>query len=162
MANWYGAARTNYVRVEDLEGLKKALEPFSVTARAHPVRPEFVTIQSDDEYGGWPSSAYVQSEEEDGEEREIEFDFAVQVMPFIKEGEVLVAIESGAEKLRYISGSSQAYTRVGDEVKSTFINLNKIIEQASKEFNIPAASIADCSYQDLPSNLESQTHREKP
>ena len=28
MADWYGSARSNYVRIKDMEGLKKALAPF--------------------------------------------------------------------------------------------------------------------------------------
>lgn len=31
MVNYYAAARTNYVFIKDMDGLKKALEPFDVS-----------------------------------------------------------------------------------------------------------------------------------
>ncbi len=30
MGNWCGSARSNYVKVKDIEGLKESLEPFDI------------------------------------------------------------------------------------------------------------------------------------
>jgi hypothetical protein len=152
MANWTGAARTNYVRISNLEGLKESLDIFPLSIDKHPAHADFYCIDSDDEYGGWPTCAWVETENGD---QEVEFSFSSHVMPFVAEGEVLVAFECGWEKLRYLTGVSQAFVRKGAEIKSVEIGLEQIYQKASEELGVAKEDIARCSYQDVPASYAS-------
>ncbi|MBF0556947.1 MAG: hypothetical protein HQK96_20725 [Nitrospirae bacterium] len=96
---------------------------------------------SDDEYGSWPS--YVCVENEQGEEEEVEFDPTVHICPFMEDGEVLIMMTAGAEKLRYITGHAEAYNSEGKWV-SVFIE--DIYEKAAKKFGVAKSSITACEY----------------
>jgi hypothetical protein len=125
MANYYGAARSNYVHIDNMPGLEKALAPFDIK-----ISPEledntlFCLYSTDPDRGGWPGTAYTDDHEE------IEFSIEESVMPYVREGECFVAMEAGAEKLRYITGYASAYVRRGDSIESTDISLDDIYRQA--------------------------------
>lgn len=140
MADWYGSARTNYVRFADLDGLKKAIEPFDLSVEAHPNGTHHC-IDSTDQFGGWPSCAF------DDDDNELEFSFEECVAPYLVPGEVLVALECGAEKLRYLSGHAQAFVTDGKDVRYCQIGMNDIYEKAAAEFGIDKNKIAEASYQ---------------
>lgn len=152
MANWYGSARSNYVQVDDKEGLKKALEPF------------FHEIQMDDrgekgvcfvvamgsEYGGWPSTVFseVQSSDEEGNEfeDEVEYQFnpAEQICPYLQEGQILIMQEVGAEKLRYLTGWAEAYqAKTGEAV---MVSIDDIYKKAAEKFGVDVNSISLAQY----------------
>lgn len=138
MANWYGAARSNYVTISDMEGLKAAISPFEleIAESSHgsydPVK--FCLLAGEE---GWPIWS------PDGG---IEFDFKTHVMPFVIEGEVLVIMEAGAEKKRYVTGYAGAYVRHGDTVRATFLSLNDIYAQAATAFGIGQDKITFAEY----------------
>ena len=140
MANYYGYARSNYVRIIDEEGLVKSLEGLSVKVYLSQDNPELSCLLCDNE-SGWMTARY---DEESGEETE--FSFEKDVMPFIAEGEVLIVQEIGNEKLRYLVGQSVAFVRKGDTVQSIGIGMDNIYELASKEFEIPADQITQATY----------------
>jgi hypothetical protein len=135
MANWYGAARSNYVRIKDMEGLKKALEPFQVViCRKSDECPELVCfLSTESDSGGWPGSVWV-TKEVNGEsiEDEIEFDPSSHICPFMEEDQILVTMEAGAEKLRYISGQAAAWNANGD---CCVISLDDIYKRAAERFH---------------------------
>ncbi len=135
MADWYGAARSNYVRVTDLEALKKSLGDFDITIVEQ--ADGRVALLSSDEYGGWPSSCYG----EDGDE--IEFSFEEHVVPFLRDGEILITMDSGAENLRYVTGSAQAYNR--DGLVCT-VDIEDIYELAAGKLGINKSAIPPCRY----------------
>lgn len=130
MANWYGATRTNYVKVTDLEAVKKVFKPFAVGIYID--GGGSICLLSEDEYGGWPAS--VMAEDDDGFEigEELEFDFGL-IVPYLQAGEVLVVISSGAEKLRNITGDSIAYAWDG---RVTRVDINDIYEKVRAEFGV--------------------------
>lgn len=156
MANFRDAARTNYFKVEDFEGLKDSIDPFPLSIKTHPEFESYVCLETLEENGGWPSYALI--ENEDGDEEEIEFSFEEHVMPFVAENEVLVEMSVGAEKLRYLNGYSAAYVRRGEEVLSERISISSIYGLAAKAFGIPESRMADCIYDNVPDYLMSLKH----
>lgn len=134
---WHGAARSNYVPIEDEEGLEKALEPFDglieMDFDQHGNTGFKVGDESND--GGWPSAAT----DDDG--NAIEFDPVHLICPFMAEGAVLVMMESGADKYREITGNAIAYKKDGTKVE---IYLNGIYEKAAQAFGVDRTSIGVC------------------
>lgn len=128
MANWYGACRTNYVQVKDVDAVIKAAAPFALEL----IRDEAgrVGFLSTDEYGGWPSSTYAEDDEDCL--NEIEFDFGF-IVPHLVEREVLVVVCSGAEKLRYVTGDALAYAWDG---RVTRVDLTDIYKKVKDEFGV--------------------------
>jgi len=146
VANWYGTARSNYVRIKDMDGLKKALGPFDIKVVAKdnsdPNLVCFLSVDADS--GGWPGFGYVEAEnEETGAGDEVEFDPAAHICPFMADGEILVMMEAGAEKLRYVTGSAQAYNSKGEVV---YLNLDRIYKLAAKKFKADLSKISLCEY----------------
>lgn len=139
MANWYGAARTNYVTLTDVVKVKFVCETFDMGLCTNDVG-KYAFFPSEDTNGDFNYSV----SDENGDE--IEFSWETEILPFVAEGEVLVVMTSGAEKLRYITGSAEAYCRVGAEVKSTYINLRDIYKQAAKVFDIALEAIVVAEY----------------
>ncbi len=139
MANYCGAARSNYVRIENREGLRQSLEPFAIDLNEKQQEGEhFCCFLSTTDSGGWPDFV------EDDEGNELEFSFEELVMPYVKEGECLVVMESGAEKLRYIIGCASALVRKGDKMEVVSLTLNDIYQLAKD--NLGVTNITDCSY----------------
>jgi hypothetical protein len=135
MANYYGVARTNYFKVKDLDGLKKALEPFSLKLCG---KEGFVALLDDHgDGGGWPNFALT----EDGED--IEFDATVHICPFMEDDQVLVIMEAGHEKYRYVNGWAEAYNAKGERVG---ITLDDIYAKAAEAFGVPVQSISRATY----------------
>ncbi len=83
--------------------------------------------------------------EECAPDEELEFSWNL-LMPFIKEGEVLVAMESGAEAMRYIGGYAEAFVRRGNEVKSVSVSLHDIYKKAASEFGVDEDAISVAEY----------------
>lgn len=143
MANWYGTARSNKFTVVDMDGFKTALAPFGDIEIAQRDGKVMLMV-TDGDYGGWPSVVYDWVEGEG--DVEIEFSPAIHIMPYVKEGEVVVLMEAGAEKLRYITGNAQAYIRIGDEVKTEYLDLSRIYHNAADAFGVDVESIDVAEY----------------
>jgi hypothetical protein len=166
MANYYAAARTNYVSlkegltVEDFRGHIDAIGLPSVEVIEK--NGKVGLLSEDPDSGSFPSFLCPEWETEDDlknlsqalgipaeglkDMEEIEFSWAAHIMPLVKEGEVFIVMESGAEKLRYIVGFAEAYVRQGDEVKFTSINITEIYSKAAVEFGIPVEQIEPAEY----------------
>lgn len=132
MANWYGAARTNYFRVKDPEAFKRWLSDFEVVVIEKDGRYGFY---SNDEYGGFPSYRH---NDETGEY--VDIDLANELSGHLVAGEVAVLIENGAEKLRYLSGWAQA---VASDGRTVAVNLSDIYDKAKEAFGVAPT---DASY----------------
>jgi hypothetical protein len=137
MANWYGAARSNYVKIKDLNSLKKALEPFDIKISGEVGSDLVCLLCGDSSDGAWPSYS------EDDEGNELEFNFAEYVVPYMAPDQVLVVMEAGAEKLRYITGYAEAYHSDGRMVK---VSLYDIYALAEKEFGVSRGDISYAEY----------------
>jgi hypothetical protein len=137
MANWYGAARSNYVKIKDLNGLKKALEPFNININEDKGDGFVCFLCDDSSDGAWPSYS------EDDEGNELDFNFAEYVVPYMAPDQVLITMESGAEKLRYITGYAEAYHSDGRRVG---LSLYDIYALAEKEFGVSHSYISPAEY----------------
>lgn len=138
MANYYGAARTNYVRIEDMMGLEKSLKHWSIELVEND-EGKYAFLANDE--SGWDSFAL------DDDDNEIDFDFATVIMPHVAVGEVLVAMSAGAEKLRYITGYAEALVRDQDgSVRRTDISLNDIYAKAATDLGTNQADITEATY----------------
>ena len=152
MSSWQGVSRTNFVKFSDLDGLKKAIEPFAIKLSQNSSAPEYWMLEGDDpDHGGFPTSAWP-----DDADEAIEFDFAEHVAPYLAPGEVLITMESGHDKLRYLTGHTSAYTFDGHNVRQAHLDLNDIYSMAAKEFGVELNTIAPASYESLSPVAEEQ------
>lgn len=141
MANWYGTARSNTVRIKDVVGLDKALEPFSLWVKRN--GNEF-TFFGEDDSGGWPSYGILTDEtEEEEKDTEVAFDPAIHIAPFMEDDQILIMMCVGAEKLRFVTGYAQAYNAKG---KYVAINLDQIYRKAALKFKVPIEKIDAAEY----------------
>lgn len=121
MANFTGAARTNYFRVKDAAA-------FKAWAKEHRIslveRDGLFALLGDESDSGDIS---LREDEETGERGEPE-----DVLPqFLADGEVCVLISAGHEKMRYVSGYAVAFDSTGRSVQ---VSLNSIYELAKEAF----------------------------
>lgn len=147
MANYYATARSNYVKVADMEGLQKALNGCDVNiVEGSPNDPTTAgkhALLSNSE-DGW--SSFLPTKTDDPYEETENFDFHIHVMPFIEEGEVMVIMEVGNEKMRYSVGEAAAFVRIGKEVKEVCVSLDSIYDLAASEFAIERNQITPAEY----------------
>ena len=142
MANWNGKARTNYVRVKDYDALLKAVEDLPVEVEPHYKAVNFVTFNAPDNDTG---DFYMQYVDDDGEEHH--WSWVEDIVPHLAEGQVLILMVIGSEKLRYMTGYAEAYAWDG---RRTQINIDEIYSRAAAEFGVKQVDTARCTYQDLP------------
>jgi len=152
MADWVGVARSNYFAVNDersfLEWAKKRNlrvmkrpaqgRRFADNSRAF---TQFA-VESEDEGGPWPSFEEDQNLLEDGGmPREI--DIQTELAQHLKEGEIAVLMEVGAEGAKYLSGTAYAVDHRGTVIR---ISLRDIYSRAAEVFGVSADQISECSY----------------
>lgn len=133
MSNWYGGSRTNYVKVKDLEGLQQALEPFDLEIVQDD--QDRVALLSNSEYGEWPSYGI--------DDDETELDVHEHILPYLEDGQVLIIMEAGAEKPRYISGWAEAYHTGGSVVR---VSLQDIYDKVAEVFGMARENINEVAY----------------
>jgi hypothetical protein len=143
MANYQGTARSNFFRVTDVVGLRQWVSSFEVSVQVHPANPEYAMLFPTTDDGGWPT--WRLEDEETGQE--VEFDPVEHICPFLAEGEVVILIEIGAEKLNYVSGFARAFTWDGRHIA---LSLSDIYGRVEKELGIPQEQFADATYLSLP------------
>jgi hypothetical protein len=130
MANWYGAARTNYFRVKDEAAFKAWLDTVPDVG-AEPGTEERggkFCLLANGEYGDFPGERF---DEDDFDSTP--FDIVAELAAHLAEGEVAVFMQAGAEKLRYISGFAIAVNAAGERVE---LVLDDIYEIAEKRFGV--------------------------
>ncbi len=122
MANYYGSARTNYFHVKDGKAFEEELGAINGVVVENDIAGRFCLL-CDDETGNFPSWQYDEKNED-----EIEIDVSEMVAPHLKDGEVAIFIEVGAEKLRYLNGYAYAVNNKGEQ---QVLNLSSIYEMAN-------------------------------
>ena len=139
MANFTGAQRSNYVmfKPEKLEEVREYLEQFNIELSPDSNQPEFYCLLPSNDCEGIFSTWYV---DENDEEVELELGWVAEQM---MEGQVLVVMLAGYEKLRYIVGEAEAWNWKGESV---CLCLSNIYEKAAETFQVNKDSITDCSY----------------
>jgi hypothetical protein len=142
MANYYALARTNYVRVKDLDGLKASIEAFAIRMFQSTEDSESWTLISESE-SGWPA-IYPNPSDPHADAQYL--DFRKDVCPYLYDGEVLVSIEVGREKSRYGIGIASAMMLRGDQWYEHVIDLNSIYNEAAEMFGVTQESITRAEY----------------
>lgn len=137
MANWYGTARSNYVRVKDVQAAREALEKFDNQVHIHPQKPDYLMVSGGSDSGGFNTSTWGEDDED------IELDWREWAIAHLCEGQVLWLVEAGAEKLRYVSAWAAAFTADGREA---WVNLDSAICQAMQSVGIDPATVATPTY----------------
>ena len=125
MANYYASARSNYFKVKDAEAFK-AWVGSTPNLGLWEKDGMFALYSTCPDSGGWPSW-YL---DDDGDELYFE---VTDVAEFLTEDSIAVFMESGAEKLRYITGYAVAVNHKGETVQ---IGLGDIYELARAKFGI--------------------------
>lgn len=139
MANWYGAARSNYFKVKDVQAFQEAMDAIDIIimdgegeqAGLVAVAPDPDT--SDD--GGWPRCTL---DEETGEDLDIDVPSTVAL--HLTEDSVAVFMQSGHEKLRYVSGYAEAVDHTGERVSVSLSDIYKIAAAQFKSKTITEAT----------------------
>jgi hypothetical protein len=124
MANDLGAARSNYFHVRDADAFRAALSAASadlgVWVHGDGADPHFLAIYSEDaDTGCWPSGHY------DEQDDWVELDLVELIAPHVIDTDVVVLMEAGFQKLRYVFGNAVAFNHTGDTRQ---VNLNSIYD----------------------------------
>lgn len=124
MANWIGSARTNYFRVKDVEAFKTWAAATSLAVFEQDGR---CAVYSEDEHGGWPEIVF----DNDTTDAHRDFDIVYELAQHVVEGEIVVCLEVGAEKLRYITGDAIAFRVTAAGIERVSIALRDIYQIAA-------------------------------
>lgn len=126
MANWYGTARSNYVRVKDSATFYAWAQTLPDVEVVEKNGTFALIVDSNSDSGGWPSLRPGVADEDQ------EIDIASEIVPHLAAGEVFVYCECGAEKLRYLTGWSMA---VNDKGETLHISIDDIYSLVKKRWN---------------------------
>ena len=126
MANYEGWARSNYVLVKDIEAFCKAMEPYPVSVEIEypTAQVKRVALLSASDEGGWDWVRNHDDEFEDEQE-----DPSILIGPHLQDGEVMVLMEVGHEKMRYLIGVALAFNNAGE---TAVVNLDDIYGHAQE------------------------------
>lgn len=119
-------SRTNWFTPRDLAGFVFLMAQIpEVTTHLHPSMPGKVMLSADrSDDGTFPSNYTIHGVEVDAE-------FEDLVHPLLTDGEILVVISAGADKLRYVGGDASATDNTGKQVR---VALNSIYDLAEAAF----------------------------
>ena len=118
MANYYGKARTSYMKVIDEEKFKAwaaTIRDIDVITKKHEEYGMLYGLVFVGEFGGIVTSQY---NEETDKEEDVEFYDEVQM--HIAEGWSLIVMETGSEKMRYLFGYAAVITP--EDIRTIEIN----------------------------------------
>jgi hypothetical protein len=132
MADYYGSSRTNTFRVKNPQEFLDWTEQFEVNV--HQRGPDSFSLFPETEYGCFPSYIYT----EDGEYEDL--DFFGELSQFLVDDDVVIMMEAGAEKLRYIVGVAQAVNSKGEFLT---VSIDDIYELVKEKWGIEPDS---CEY----------------
>ena len=140
----------NYVRITDIDALKQDLAPLGgvrIVDKQDQTTGEtlYAFLGDDQDSGDFPSSYW---DDEAGDS--VEVDFAKMVMKFVPVGECLIIMVCGAEKLRYITGFSTAYSwrknknRGGKTLRVKQVSIEDIYYQVKRDWQME--NVTQASY----------------
>lgn len=121
MANYYASARSNYFEVKDPEAFKAEMDDYG----------GFELIEEQKGFCFLFDEGIINDTYDEEKEDYVEIDWCDIFKRHLKKYQVVVFMEAGAEKLRYINGFAVAYSWTGEAVS---IGLNNIYEMAQEEF----------------------------
>ena len=130
MANYYGSSRTNYFKVKD-----------EVAFRAMVTKCGFETVEEQGKFALFPGKYSEGGFSYFDEDQDDNIELQDLVIPHLPDDEVVVVMEAGAEKLRYVVGLAYAFDNKG---KVVVLSLDKIYSMAAKKW--PKGSITRAEY----------------
>lgn len=127
MGNYYATARSNYFKVKDDDEFKRFItgrwgNSISFWEKKDKKGEVSYAVYSD-ESGGWPSGVW-NDEESDFDQA----DFFKEIAKHLRDGQVAIFMETGAEKMRYLIGYSLA---INNKLEVKIIDIENIYEEAS-------------------------------
>ena len=136
MANYIGAARTNYFKVKDDKAFLDAMGDIS---NIEVVQNEngYALLGDDPDSGSFPSWDHDFETDED-----IEIELSKIVASHLVDNEVAIFMEAGAEKLRYINGYAEAVNNKGEHQE---ISLMDIYDRINELTDTPE-NVSRCEY----------------
>ena len=135
MANYYGTARSNYVRVKDSEAFLQWTSRRKLGVFKSERGPDVFAIHPGETTDGfWPSYDF---------EADVEFSLTAELAEHLPKGQVAILLEVGAEALRYLTGEAIAVNHTGRVV---VLSLNDIYFKAVREFRVTESEITRAEY----------------
>jgi hypothetical protein len=135
MANYEGASRTNYVQVKDEKAFLDWANKYGLTTSKN-AQGAFAIFPNPD-YDDFPSTYYDEELEDD-----IDINFDAELQSHLVDGEIVVVVHVGHEKLRYLNGVAYAMDNTGRSVSVSLSDVyTKIREEWGKDKNV-----TNCSY----------------
>ena len=140
MADFFATSRSNYVLVKDVDAAIEALKDFDIPIHRHPKNANAIMLAGCDGDGTFSTTRYDDLVESC-------LDLPEWAATHLVEGQVLVLVSAGAEKLRYISAWAEAYTWKGEQVSVDL--LTSLFSKMYEKLNIDKIEVADPSYFNL-------------
>lgn len=137
MANWYGSARSSYFRVRNEEEFRAWVEKRELQILFEDKGRFAIAPADSSDTGGWSNWEKNPDPNPDAEEL-IAIDFIGELTGQLAEGEVAVIMETGAQKLSYLTGNAVAVHSSGETVS---LDLNNIYALAAERFNVDPETI---------------------
>ena len=141
MADFYATSRSNFVIVKDVQDAIESLKPYDIPIHRHPTNKNAIMLAGCNSNGTF-SSSYMDDNNED-----VYLNLVKWCKTHLQQGQVLVLVSAGAEKLRYVSAWAEAYTWKGEVV--TVDLLDTLFSKIYEKLDIDAIEVADPSYTNL-------------
>lgn len=130
MSNYTAVARSNYVKIDDLEKVKEALKPFDIKMEEFRDGSGYYAFL-ETSGKGWYNPTFVS----EGDSDNPSLPFIDDIIPYVAEGEVLIFMELGNEtKLSGFVGYAAAFCRKGKVVEEYTLDLADIYDIAADRF----------------------------
>jgi len=133
MSNYYTNTRTNWFRVKDKKEFMDWLTRFGsellLIAAEMTGKDTYFAMLGNSEFGDFP---YIEPPDDPDDDDQYHGDFMEHVATqFLHDDDILVILESGAEKMHYIGGVATAYDSNANMVD---ISIDGIYDKARREF----------------------------
>ena len=137
MADFLATSRSNYVLVKDVQAAIASLKHYDIPIHHHSTNKNAIMLAGCEADGTFNSS-YL------GESEENYVNLAEWSATHLVEGQVLVLVSVGAEKLDYISAWAEAYTWKGEAITVNLLDV--LFSRIQSDLGIPPYEVADPSY----------------
>lgn len=122
MANYYGTARTSYVKIKNIEAFKEAMSPYPVEIIEQDGKYGLLDTHPDG--GGWCWTRWEDGDYEDDDPVDL-------IAPHMEDDQVMIMVETGHEKYRYVTAYAVVFNAKGD---CKTIHLSDAAHELAKSF----------------------------
>ena len=140
MADFLATSRSNFVLVKDVKAAIESLKDFDIPIHRHPTNSNAIMLAGRDADGTFNFSYTDETYEY------VYLDLKKWCKEHLVEGQVLVLVSAGAEKLRYVSAWAGAFTWKGEAISVGLLDalFSRIYEKLGT-----SVEVADPSYTNL-------------